>query len=153
MSLKRKDSGFTLVEAIAAMAILGIAAIGTMAYQYHSVGHSRTARLEMTAIRTAQLLLEDWKSKGGQADYDPSFLGMGFVKDEKADIYKIEIDELPIFIRLLYRDVETDETASVTLREITVIVRWQRKFSDVDPELNDPHIVLTTYVRLDGSGG
>lgn len=48
-----------------AMAVLAIATLGTLSYQYHSAKHSRIAKLEMTATRTAQLLLEDWKSSGG----------------------------------------------------------------------------------------
>ncbi|MBN1795549.1 MAG: prepilin-type N-terminal cleavage/methylation domain-containing protein [Sedimentisphaerales bacterium] len=155
MVLKRikNSSGLTLIEAMAAMAVLAVAALGTLGYQYHSAKHGRTAKLEMTATRTAQLILEDWKSKGGDANYDPSSLGLGFVKDEEMDFYKIEIDELPIFVKLLYNDVAHDAVAGVTLREISVIVRWRRDFTAIEPELNDPHLVLTTYVRLDASGG
>jgi hypothetical protein len=109
--------------------------------------------LELTATRTAQLLLEDWKSNGGSSSYDPSTLGMGFVYDEQNDFYKIEVDNLPMYIRLMQRDVETDESAGVTLREISVIVRWRLDFSELEPEATHPHLVLTTYVRLDAAAG
>ena len=62
---KRHKRGVTLIEALAAMVILAIAALGTLSYQYHSAKHSHITKLEMTATRTAQLLLEDWKSSGG----------------------------------------------------------------------------------------
>jgi prepilin-type N-terminal cleavage/methylation domain-containing protein len=145
--------GFTLVEIMVAMAVMAIAALGALSYQFHCAKHARIAKLELTATRTAQLLLEDWKSNGGATSYDPGSLGMGFVYDQQNDFYKIEIDDLPMYIRLMHRDVETDASAGVTLREISVIVRWRLDFSNVEPELTSPHLVLTTYVRLDAAAG
>lgn len=153
MNLKSKNSGFTLIETLAAMTILAIAALGTLGYQYHSTQLSRTSVLEMAATRTAQLLLEDWKSKGGQADYDPRSLNIGFVKDTKLKIYRITIDDLPVFAKLYYSDVANDTLSGVTLRQISVVVRWRKDFSDIMPVYDDPHLTLTTFVRLDASGG
>ena len=103
----------------------------------------------MTATRVSQLLLEDWKSKGGLVTYDPSTLGLGFSRDDNSDYYRIVVDDLPLYIRLKYRDVETDVSAGVTLREISVITRWRFDSSGAEPEVTHPHLVLATYVRLD----
>lgn len=145
--------GATLIEALVAMAILAIAALGALNYQFYSAKHARIARLEMTATRTAQLLLEDWKSNGGSDNYDPTSLGLGIVDDDESNFYRIEVDDLPMYIRLMHRDIDEDEVAGVTLREITVICRWRHDFSDDAPDASDPHLTLTTYVRLDGAGG
>lgn len=153
LSRKKYVHGFTLVEIMVAMAVLAIAALGALSYQFHCAKHARIAKLELTATRTAQLLLEDWKSNGGSSSYDPASLGMGFIYDEQSDFYEIEIDDLPMYIRLMHRDVETDESAGITLREISVIVRWRPDFSSIEPEQTHPHLVLTTYVRLDAAAG
>lgn len=150
---RRYEHGITLIEAMVAMAILAIAALGALSYQFHCAKHARIAKLELTATRTAQLLLEDWKSNGGSSSYDPSSLGMGFVYDEQGGFYRIEVDNLPMYIRLMHRDVETDESAGITLREISVIMRWRLDFSALEPEEMHPHLVLTTYVRLDAAAG
>lgn len=142
-----------MLEVLVAMAVLAIAALGALSYQYHCAKHSRIAKLEMTATRTGQLLLEDWKSNGGSSSYDPTSLGLGFTHDPESDFYKIVVDDLPMYIRLMYTDIDQDNTAGVTLREISVVVRWCLGFSDNEPEVNDPHLVLTTYVRLDASSG
>ena len=150
---RKYEQGITLIEALVAMAILAIAALGALSYQFHCANQARIAKLELTATRTAQLLLEDWKSSGGSSAYDPAKLGMGFVYDQQSDFYKIKVDKLPIFIRLVQRDVESDESAGITLREISVITRWRLDFVDIEPEETDPHLVLTTYVRLDAAAG
>ena len=150
---RRYRRGFTLIEAMVAMAILAIAALGALSYQYHSARHARIAKLEMTATRTAQLLLEDWKSSGGSSNYDPTNLELGFSFDDESGFYRIEVDDQPMYIRLEYKDVATDASAGVTLREISVINRWRTDFADTVPDLTNPHLVLTTYVRLDASGG
>lgn len=146
----RRSGGMTLIEIMVAMAILAIAAIGALGYQYHSATHNRIARLEMTATRTAQLLLEDWKGTGGLSNYDPRNLNIGFTKLEDSDIYRIVIDNLPMYAKLAYTDLDYDSTAGLTLREISVIVRWRRDLSAGMPTISDGILVLTTYVRLDG---
>jgi prepilin-type N-terminal cleavage/methylation domain-containing protein len=153
MVRQKREHGVTLIEVMVAMAVLAIAALGALSYQYHSAKHSRIAKLEMTATRTAQLLLEDWKSSGGASNYDPSTLGIGITKDPESEYYKIEVDDLPMYIRLMYKDIATDTAAGVTLREISVITRWRLDFAADEPEMNHPHLVLTTYVRLDASAG
>lgn len=149
----RFRDGVTLVETLVAMVVLAIAALGGLGYQYHSAKHAKIAKYEMTATRTAQLLLEDWKSCGGSASYDPAKLGVGFNRPVDKDYHTIVVDELLMFVRLLHSDIAHDASAGVTLREISVVVRWRSDFSQLEPEVHHPHIVLTTYVRLDASGG
>jgi Tfp pilus assembly protein PilV len=67
----RFRSGLTLVEVMLASAVIIIAALGTLCYEYLCVDHVRYARAQMTATRIGQLLIEDWKSTGGDADYNP----------------------------------------------------------------------------------
>lgn len=146
-----RQGGFTLVEAMVAMAVLAIASLGALSYQYHTARHAQIAKFEMTATRTAQLLLEDWKSVGGLDNYDPTDLNVGFYTDPEIDgFYRINVDGLPMYVRLRYEDIDHDDVAGVTLREISVIVRWSPDYEDGQgPQASDPHLVLTTYVRLD----
>ena len=67
-------AGVSLIDAMAAMLILSVMAVGAMGYQYYAAIHAKIARAQMVATRTAQLLLEDWKSTGGKSEYDTSIL-------------------------------------------------------------------------------
>ena len=80
MTVNRPKSveAFTLIETMVAMVVLAIAALGALGYQYHAALQVRIAHAQTTGTRTAQLLLEDWKSTGGSEDYDPIALAMGF---------------------------------------------------------------------------
>jgi len=145
------------------VAVLAIAALGALSYQYHAARHADIANKHMTAIRTAQLLLEDWKSTGGSQEYDPTTLGLGFSsltippyfsngkgKGVGATLnnaaYAITVDNVPMWLILRWKDVDNDPIVGITLRELAIIIKW-REGSDVPP------IILTTYVRLDASGG
>jgi type II secretory pathway pseudopilin PulG len=162
----------TLVETMVAMSILTIAAVGALSSQYHAARHLRIAQAQTTAIRTAQLLLEDWKSTGGSEDYDPTTLGMGFSTFLTAPdgeglslpdgVYGITIDDVPMLIVLNSNDVAYDSDAGITLRQITIRIKWGL----VTPEdINLGEIVSgrveamrslvtsTTYIRLDASSG
>ncbi len=153
-SIRRNKAGTTLIELVVAMVILAVAAIGALSYEYHASSHYRIAQREMIATRTAQMVLEDWKSSGGSSDYDPRNLGVGFERSNTdSDLYLIEVDELPIQVRVFWRDIDNDPVASVTLREIGIIVRWRSDFSSNSPGASDPRMTLSTYVRLDAAGG
>jgi prepilin-type N-terminal cleavage/methylation domain-containing protein len=150
----KRSGGMTLLEIMVAMVVLAIAAIGALGYQYHAARHGNIAKLEMIATRTAQLLLEDWKSTGGDEYYDPSALGLGFDKTVEEGLFRVVVDDLPMYVRLEHRDVAHDSVASVTLREISVITRWRQDYKSIQPEADrDPSLILTTYVRRDASGG
>ncbi|GAI31726.1 unnamed protein product, partial [marine sediment metagenome] len=62
---KKRNSGLVFVEIMIAAATLFIIVLGALSYQYHAAVHNRIAQSNLTATRTAQLLLEDWKNNGG----------------------------------------------------------------------------------------
>jgi len=136
----KSAKGLTLLEAMVATAVLAIAALGALSYQYHAARQGRVASAQMTATRIAQLLLEDWKSTGGSAEYDPSRLGLGFSSALAVPsdfpvmstlgstlhnaAYAIEVDNTPMLVTLRCRDVAHDEVAEVTLRQLAVIIKF-----------------------------
>jgi len=160
LSVKR-SSGLTLVEVMLSVAILAVAALGTLGYQYHAARHSHIAKVQITGARISQLLIEDWKSTGGSETYDPTFSGMGFIElsipgsfIEGQDagtpvgnsVYNITVDDVPMQTMLSWMDIEVDASTGVTLRQLTVIL----KFRD-DPEI-DP-IIVSSYIRVDAASG
>jgi len=150
----RKNSGFTLIETIIAAVCLVIIALGALSYQYHAAMHNHIARSQMIATRTAQLLLEDWKNNGGSAEYDPASLELGFIAaDEKDWGYFVIVDNLPMYINLSGSEVVHDEEAGVTLRELIVRIAWKGDYTQEAPDADDPYVMLTTYARVDASGG
>jgi len=159
----KHTAGNTLIEIMVAVVIVAIAALGGLSYQYFAAGHARIARCQMTATRIAQLLMEDWKSTGGSDEYDPTTLQLGFstlfipsyfsegigVGDGvplRNQAYRITVDDEPMVVVLRWEDVAHDDVAQVTIRQLSVFLQWSEK-SEIAP------IVLSTYVRLDASGG
>lgn len=180
MTVKRPNllSGFTLVESIIAASIIVMASVGALSYQYHAARHGRIAEAQITATRTAQLLLEDWKSTGGSRNYDPSSLELGFSGQLQIpsywsegvgvgagtpvsnSVYAVTVDGFPMLFLLQWRDVATDVDAKVTLRELTVAVNFggmnaeeQAPASTIGVLANMPPIIMATYVRIDASSG
>jgi len=171
---QRTKPGFTLIEILVSMAVIAVAAVGTLGYQYHAVKQSRIANAQIAATKIAQLVLEDWKSAGAGADYDPTTLQLDFTTSGTAvndfgfgdnlgataqdAVYDINVDGFPMQIILKYRDVATDSIAQITLRQITVIVKFTgnagpNNLTSTSLQFYNPGIVLTTYARLDGAGG
>jgi prepilin-type N-terminal cleavage/methylation domain-containing protein len=146
-------AGVTLLEVAVAIAVLAVASIGAINYQYHATRQGLLARSEITATRVAQLLLEDWKSRGGDETYDPEDLGMGFTAMQAANWYRIKVDNLPMSVNLQWKNVEQDVTAGVTLRELRVEFRWRVDRTDGGIRDIDPEYVMTTLVRRDQSSG
>jgi len=166
--------GVTLVEAMVTVVVVAVAALGGLSYRYQAVAHGRIASAEMTATRTAQLVLEDWMSTGGSAEYDPATLGLGFIPSAQvpqgytstaglgatagSGAYSVQIDGLPMVVVLKYKDTEYDEAAEVKLRQLAVLVCFgevrgnEMALSATWQERIRP-IVLTTYVRVDAAGG
>lgn len=173
MTIKRLKfaSAVTLIEVMIAMAILTIATLGSLSYQYYAAGHARIARAQITATCTAQLLLEDWMSTGGSKNYDPAKLGLGFssasaIPSGFSDsselgvplndaVYAITFDEMPMLVMLTSKDVAHDIPTGTTLRQLGVIAEFGTLVTDTSAgRLEDiPSLILTTYVRADASGG
>ncbi len=185
----KRNSGFSLIEVILAIAITLIGVLGTLGYQYQTVKHSQIAQAQITATYIGQLVLEDWKSTGGDDKYTPESIGMGFTT--ASDTYsgntddddnnnghgndedgydesnpghghdnnddglndgiitpasgspKITFDNQTYNLKLLFNDIIRDEIAGVTLRQITVTVKYQLVSK------SSPGVTLTTYVRRD----
>lgn len=147
----RFRSGLTLVEVMLAAAVIIIAALGTLCYEYLCVDHVRFARAQMAASRIAQLLIEDWKSTGGDDDYNPEDLDMGFSLPPEVGMgdFMTIVDGLPLYISMDMEDVASDDFAGVTLRRITVSVKWKNDFSSGAVDDDDPRVTFNTYVRRD----
>jgi len=167
----------TLLEVMTAMVVLAIAALGAVGYQYHAVQQTEVANAQVVSTRTAQLLLEDWKSTGGSVDYDPAILGLGFSPASLTPegfsqglqhstgyilndtVYAVTINNVPMLVMMTYIDVDYDSTAEVTLRELSIIIteRDARNTNLDDHALRRKRLTrpisLTTYVRLDAASG
>lgn len=158
--------GLTLVEVMVATVVLVVAALGALHCQYYAAGHGKIARAQVAAARTAQLLIEDWKSTGGSTEYDPSILGLGFSPlaipagfttpeglgaPLNEAVYSITLDGTPMLAMLKYLDVNEDGQAAAALRQLAVVVRFaddsESRLVEMEP------VTLATYVRLDGSDG
>ena len=149
MSVKqaRFAAAVTLVEIMVATAVMAVVTIGALSFEYHAAAHAKTAHAQISATRTARLLLEDWMSTGGSSEYDPDDLGLGF--SSNGDAYAVTIDEVPMLVTLVRTDIAYDAAAEITLRRLDVTVGFgtASQLEKIRP------VVLTTYVRADASGG
>jgi len=148
----RNKRGMTLVEVMIAVAIVIVAALGTLCYEYLCIDHVRIARAELIATRIGQLLIEDGKSTGGSLDYNPEDLNMGFDLPEDLPTNCVTVvDGLPMHISITHSDVEggVDTFAGTKLSEINVVVSWKKDFGNGAIEDDDPRVALVTYVRQD----
>jgi len=173
MNTKRTKhrSGVALLEVMAASAILVVAAVGALSYEYHASRNTQIARAHISATHIAQLLLEDWMSMGGSDSYDPAALGLGFSSalDIPSDftqidgmgnplnngVYAITIDEVPMLAMLTRNNIDTDDVAQITLRQLGIIVEFGVASGQQAPDWveNVQPVILTTYVRADAAGG
>jgi prepilin-type N-terminal cleavage/methylation domain-containing protein len=152
-------AGFTLIEVMIAVAITTIVALGTLSYQYYGVKHDRMATAQLAATRIGQLVLEDWKSTGGDPDYDPTTLGLGFTATGPGETGNcfIILDDQTFYIQLISGTPSPnppsnpDPVAGVTLSQIRVITKWRQDYARGPLVASDHTITLTTYVRRDGN--
>jgi Tfp pilus assembly protein PilV len=137
------------------VAIIIIVALGTLSFQYYSVKDSRSSTAQVTATRLGQLLLEDWKSTGGDPDYDATTLGLGFLEPTPpaAGCYKITLDNQTFYIQMAQQlvpiDNNPDPVAGVTLQKLSVTVSWRKDYGDGAIIGSDPTLTFTTFVRRD----
>jgi prepilin-type N-terminal cleavage/methylation domain-containing protein len=150
-----RNKGLTLIEVIIASVIMVIIILGALSVQYYSAVHNKIAWSNLTATRTAQLLLEDWKSTGGSPQYKPDFLQLGFIPalNGSKSGYSVVVNGLPMFVILQSSEVSVDNDAGVKLRNLEVRVSWRRDNQNMNPGGTDPYITMSTYVRNDISGG
>jgi hypothetical protein len=161
----------TLIEATVAMAVLTIAILGAMSYEFHANKDAQIARAQIAATRTAQLLLEDWKSTGGSDEYNPTFLDLGFSSalnipsdfdyDQSLGsplndaVYAITINDVPMLVMLVWADIAYDTTAEIKLRQLAAIVECRATSEETNYQWlqNVEPVILVTYARVDASGG
>ncbi len=179
-----EDRGFTLIEAMIAIVVLAVGAAGFLSFQYHGARHTQIAQAQLSATRIARLVLEDWKSTGASAQYNPADLDLGFSRalgvpsgfsspsglgsTLRDSVFAIAIDELPMLVMLQSKDVAQDSVSDLTLRQLSVTVGFGspskvdiEKYSSLsrlssmmsDYLANIPSITLSTYARIDSSGG
>ncbi|MGA2094406.1 MAG: prepilin-type N-terminal cleavage/methylation domain-containing protein [Sedimentisphaerales bacterium] len=149
-------AGFTLIEVMVAVAVTIIVALGTLSYQYYGVKHDRMATAQLAATRIGQLVLEDWKSTGGDPDYDPTTLGLGFTATGPGETGNcfIILDDQTFYIQLVQSNPPApfhDDVAGITLSQIRVITKWRQDYARGPLVASDHTITLTTYVRRDGN--
>jgi Tfp pilus assembly protein PilV len=155
VKLSRSAPAVTLIELMITVVILAIAALGALGYQYHAVRHVQIARAQMVATRITQMLLEDWKSTGGDSAYNPIGLGLGITgtfgtitPGGSGVIYNITQDNIAMRITLASANV-VEGTTTLPLRQITVTVQWRKDFGSGTIGDSDPSLQYTTYVRTD----
>lgn len=166
-------TAFTLVEVMVTMVVLSIIAIGSLNFQYYAARDAKISKAQITATRTAQLLLEDWMSTGGSDDYNPAALGLGFaaVHDSPSDLGKysdlgtrlndtlflVTVDDVQMLVMMVSKNVIYDEAAKVTLRQLSVYISIGSVIKDGTIQkaesANIRPVILTTYIRVDAEGG
>jgi len=152
--MKNRKRGFTLIEIVITMAILLIASLGVINYQYYAIKSAKIAQTKISATRLGTLILENWKSFGGSDTYDPTELNLGVVKLTSVENkYLITVDDVPFYLTLSARDIDSSEITGVTLRELSVFVQWNSDYLQEIPQSSDPATTFYTYVRQDQSGG
>lgn len=172
VKLPKFAAAVTLVEVMVTIVILTIAILGALNYEYYAARDVQISQAQITAARTAQLLLEDWKSTGGSEEYDPSILGLGFSNPIRIPlsftygqglgsplhdaVYTITVNDIPMLVMLVWKDVAYDTTAEVKLRQLATIVECgtasQGETTYNWMEYIEP-IKLVTYTRVDSSDG
>jgi len=153
--ITRKD-GFTLLEVIIAMAIIAIVSLGTIDYQFHAIRQAKIANTKIAATRLGTLILENWKSFGGNDTYDPTTSGFDIVKltsFENETKYSVTVDDIPFYLTLSSNDIDSNSTTGVILRELSISIQWNSTYQEGLPQDSDPKTTLYTYVRQDQSGG
>lgn len=150
---QRRRAAFTMIELVVAAVILGVACIGTLGFWHYARSFSLRSNAEITAARTARLVLDNWKKTGGDAAFDLVDLNMGFSKLPDSSDYRITVDGLPMTVRLNWQNIQQDADAMVTLRLIKTTIRWRADRTDQALRSTDPTYVLSTYVRKEEAGG
>jgi len=150
---KKRPAGVTMVEIVTAAAVLAVACVGTIGFQHHARRLALRANAEITAARTARLILDNWKKTGGDENFDLRTLEMGFTKSPDSNDYRITVDGLPMTVSLKWSNVEQNAAAMVTLRQIEATIRWRSDRQNGTLGSNDPMYVISTYVRRDEAGG
>jgi prepilin-type N-terminal cleavage/methylation domain-containing protein len=144
----RRQRGFSLVETAIAIAVIAIAAFGSLAYQYLAEKHLKIARAEFAATRIGEMVVEDWKSQGGAANYDTTLLPTGFGFNGTYPNYTVAVDGITFHISLASVNlVNPPDFYAGTMYQLSATVRYRYDFGADAPGANDPILFFTTYSR------
>jgi prepilin-type N-terminal cleavage/methylation domain-containing protein len=150
---RSRNRGVTLIELVVAILIISIVSVGAVNYQYFGTRMAHHADAQITAARTARLILDNWKKKGGDENFNLIDLNMGFTQPAKETYYLITVNQLPLTVTLAWQDVEIDADAGVGLRQLEITIQWRADYKEGQVIDTDPSYITTTYVRRDESEG
>jgi prepilin-type N-terminal cleavage/methylation domain-containing protein len=150
---RSRNRGVTLIELVIAILIISIVSVGAINYQYFGTRMAHRADAEITATRTARLILDNWKKTGGDENFNLVDLDMGFTQPSQKTYYLITVNQLPLTVTIAWQDVEIDTNAGVGLRQLQVTIQWRQDYKIGDVNSTDPSYITTTYVRRDESEG
>ncbi|MHC4559194.1 MAG: type IV pilus modification PilV family protein [Planctomycetota bacterium] len=145
--------GISLIEAMNAILILSIAAIGASGYRYFATLDAQKAEMQITAARIGHLLSESWRALQGAETYDPAAhldSGLTIAKSDGPDApegftslgsYTVVLNDAAYYMTLSWKDVSTD------LRALNIVLIWMQT-NQGQNEINEAgkSFELTTYV-------
>jgi len=158
MKIRKKSSGFTLVEIAISILIVMVLAAGAMGYQYHSARDVRLSEVQASAARVSMLLLEGWKGAEGTADFDPvsafnseitisaSATGPSVPNDRDGmsltllGRYEITIEGVYFYVTLSWKDV-----SSLEPKVLNATTSWRRDYGQGTLEGNEPAVQYSTF--------
>ena len=143
----KSQNGFTLIEAVFAIVVIAVAALAGLTFEYHAAIHSKIARTQITAAHLGEYLLEDYKSRITENNYNPALLGVGFTQVGN-NTYKITRNEVPYTVNLSFADLSQD-SQQLDLRKITATIRWKKDYSSEQITQEDPKLVMSAYAETD----
>jgi len=150
----RQHCGFTIVEVLVTILVLAIVSLGTTGYHFHAVKRAKVGNVKMAAARLGTLVLESWKSHGGDNTYDPETLGLDIVELRNIhETYLSVVDDMSFYLTLSSEDIDSNTTTGIILRELSVVVKWRADYQPGVPQSSDPGTTFYTYTRQDQSGG
>ncbi|MEE8320943.1 MAG: hypothetical protein V3R68_03770 [Gammaproteobacteria bacterium] len=151
--IKYRNRGVGLVEIVVTLTILLTVVVGTMGYQYYTALNARQADLSITAGRLALVLLETWKGRQSETDFDPvADLGSDLAVTASASgqpapnltdllgSYTVTANNANYFATLSYQDIADSP------RLLNIVVAWgQRDYGQGTFSDTDTSISWTTY--------
>jgi hypothetical protein len=170
-SEKRDCKGFSFVDTLLGIVLVGIVVIGILSFRYQSVLNLHKAQYQESAAYVAELLCQSWKGVNGNESFDPLDLFDTMLNIEQKNgmnetdtawptgfvllkTYVVMIDSIPYYAALGYRDIQPG------LRGLTVMVAWTQRGLTSGREdggrwvldnfdQTDKIYRLTTYVNTD----
>lgn len=170
--------GISVIDAMVAVSILAVAALGTSQYRYYSTLDAKKADLQLSASRLALLFCEYWHGLDGDpnlaiddtanqpqnyfseltgiAIFDQTFQPAGFTAVET---YSVPMNSTAYtatyYVTLSYQDPPATD-ADYGLRYLNVLVIWNQKgdpisdFTNWDTNGHIKSFALTTFVDISG---